>query len=216
MLNQDQLSQYQAQCNVLYHAIYFEPSDVMPDRLRAVDVVHSWPQTGAADARAAGLALLGEALAEDNDTLLPRLKRDFTELFIGPVELKVIPWGSPYLHEKRLLCGPSTQALVQFYQHYGILVTTQLNEPVDHIGLMLSVLSSLLEQEVDKQDGAALEVLRVLLAEHLLPWSPRFCDKLANAAQTPYYRGLALLITSVLEGLKQDLGVQPLSLQLFQ
>ncbi|MBW3166554.1 TorD/DmsD family molecular chaperone [Ferrimonas balearica] len=216
MLNQDQLSQYQAQCNVLYHAIYFEPSDVMPDRLRAVDVVHSWPRTGAADSRAAGLALLGEALSEDNDTLLPRLKRDFTELFIGPVELKAIPWGSPYLHEKRLLCGPSTQALVQFYQHYGILVTTQLNEPVDHIGLMLSVLSSLLEQEVDKQDGAALEVLRVLLAEHLLPWSPRFCDKLANAAQTPYYRGLALLITSILEGLKQDLGVQPLSLQLFQ
>ncbi|MBY6188506.1 molecular chaperone TorD family protein [Marinobacter hydrocarbonoclasticus] len=216
MLKPEQLSHYQAQCNVLYHAIYFEPSDVMPDRLRNVDVVHSWPETGEPQRRAQGLALLGEALAEGNDTLLPTLKRDFTSLFIGPVELKVIPWGSPYLHEKRLLCGPSTQALVQFYQHYGIVVSTQLNEPVDHIGLMLSALSSLLEDELKKGDGVALDCARVLLAEHLLPWSERFCDKLADAAETPYYRGLAALISSVLNGLKVDLGVQPLSLQLFQ
>lgn len=216
MMNPEQLSQYQAQCNVLYHAIYFEPSDVMPDRLRAVNVAQSWPQTGEAVARTEGLALLAEALAEENVTLLPKLKRDFTELFIGPVELKAIPWGSPYLHEKRLLCGPSTQALVQFYQHYGILVNTQLNEPVDHIGLMLSVVSSLLERAANEPDDTDLEVLRVLLAEHLLPWSNRFCEKLLAAAQTPYYRGMALLIRSVLEGLQTDLGVKPLSLQLFQ
>ncbi len=216
MMEAEQLRHYQAQCNVLYHAIYFEPSEVMPDRLRDVDVARSWPQTGEASARETGLALLADALSQDNATLLPALKRDFTELFIGPVTLKAIPWGSPYLHEKRLLCGPSTQALVQFYQHYGILVTTQLNEPVDHIGLMLSVVSSLLERAADAPEGGDLDVLRVLLAEHLLPWSTRFCDKLLENAQTPYYQGLGWLIRSVLEGLRADLGVQPLSLQLFQ
>ncbi|MBY5993933.1 molecular chaperone [Ferrimonas balearica] len=216
MLNESQLRHYQAQCNVLYHALYYAPSDAMLTRLRDVDAVHSWPSTGEPGRRAEGLALLAEALAQGNAALLPRLQQDFTALFIGPVTLKAIPWGSPYLHEKRLLCGPSTQALMRFYQQWGIVVTTELSEPVDHIGLMLSAVASLLDQQCETPQGHALEALRVLLAEHLLPWSECFCDTLFEAAQTPYYQGLARLTASVLSGLEQALEVKPLPLRLFQ
>jgi len=55
-----------------------------------------------------------------------------------------------------------------------------------------------------------------LLREHLLPWSGRFCELMLEGAQTPYYRGIALLVSSLLEGLKQELDISPLSLQLFR
>ncbi|TKB50490.1 molecular chaperone TorD [Ferrimonas sediminicola] len=215
MLNQEQLSCYQAQANVLYHALYFEPSDFLLGQFRDNEVAVSWPNTGEASSRSRGLGLLAQALDEPDEVLLPRLKRDYTELFIGPGELKAIPWGSPYLHEKRLLCGPSTEAFAAFCQHHGIQVTTQTKEPIDHMGLMLSVVASLLAEEAKQANGVAVKVAGDLLTEHLLPWGGRFCQLMAEGANTPYYQGIALLTTSLLEGLEQDLDLTPLSLQLF-
>ncbi|WP_298439227.1 molecular chaperone TorD family protein [uncultured Ferrimonas sp.] len=216
MLTQAQIQDFQAQCNVLYHALYFEPSDCLLDQFRATGIEHSWPQTGRAEPRQAGLNKLTSALQLDNDSLLSEIKRDHMALFVGPSEIKAIPWGSPYLHEKRLLCGPSTIALAEFYQHHGILVETQTNEPVDHIGLVLSAISALLADEAKQQNGHALAALNVLLAEHLLPWSGRFLAIMQAQAQSDYYQGIALLTDSVLGDLQQQLQVEALQLQLFQ
>lgn len=216
MLNQEQLSCYQAQANVLYHALYFEPSEFLLGQFRENDVAKSWPETGEQSCRSRGLALLEQALTESDDALLPQLKIDYTQLFLGPGELSAIPWGSPYLHEKRLLCGPSTEAFAAFCQHHGIQVSTQSKEPIDHIGLMLSVLGSLFAEELKQENGVPEKVAEDLLREHLLPWSGRFCELMVEGAQTPYYQGIALLVSSLLEGLKQELDISPLSLQLFR
>ncbi|WP_035416423.1 TorD/DmsD family molecular chaperone [Ferrimonas kyonanensis] len=216
MLNSDQLAYYQAQANVLYHALYFEPSEFLLDQFRDNQVSDTWPTTGEARSRGDALALLKPALSQDNATLVPALKRDYTRLFIGPGELAAIPWGSPYLHEKRLLCGPSTEALAAFLQHHGILVSTQSREPVDHIGLMLSVVAGLLGDEIKQQNGIALKVLSDFLEQHLLPWGLRFCTLMFEQASSDYYQAIALLTGSLLEGLRQDLTLTPLTLQLFQ
>ncbi|WP_028116800.1 TorD/DmsD family molecular chaperone [Ferrimonas senticii] len=214
MLNLTDMQAYQAQTNLLYHALYFAPTAEFVQMLQQAHLSDSWPMAGEVLTREQGLSHLVKALAQPQALMLA--KQDHTPLFIGPGDLGVIPWGSPYLHEKRLLCGPSTQALGRFYEHHGIDISTDNNEPVDHIGLMLSAVSALLALEMQQQDGHALAAVKVLLEEHLLPWSGRFLELLAQAANSDYYRGVGLLTQSVLIGLQHDLKLTPLKLQLFQ
>lgn len=216
MINHDLLAFYQAQANILYHALYFEPGDYLLDQLRDIEVWDSWPQSGEPELRAQGLARLQECLRQDNATLLTQLKPDFTQLFVGPQMPTALPWGSPYLHEKRLLCGPSTEALAAFMNHYGISVKTDNKEPIDHIGLMLSMVGQLFGKEMEDKDGVHLGVAKALLEQHLLPWSGRFEILMLEHADSGYYQGIALLTASVLAGLKSDLELNPVSLSLYQ
>ncbi|MFI3245188.1 MAG: molecular chaperone TorD family protein [Ferrimonas sp.] len=218
VFSSSQLHDLQAQCNVLYHCLYFPPSTNLLEQFQQIHLAEQWPESGESQARERGLTLLAQALQQPLDALLVQVKRDYNALFIGPGDIKVIPWGSPYLHEKRLLMGPSTQALGDFYQHHGIRIQTETNEPVDHIGLMLSTVSELLalQQQGSEEDQlAAQAALSALLRDHLLPWASRFYGLLQSQAETEYYQAIGWLTESVLVALQQQLAIIPKPLQLF-
>lgn len=82
----------------------------------------------------------------------------------------------------------------------GIERTTDEKTPEDHIGLMLVLLAWLAD--------AKPELIEQYLRDHVLTWSSHFLEQLADAAEQPFYEGLALLTKESLEGLQAELGIE--------
>lgn len=114
------------------------------------------------------------------------LRDAWQRLFIGPYALPAPPWGSVWLDRESVLFGDSTLALRQWMRDNGIALEAQQNEPEDHFGTLLLLAAWLSENGRE-------EARDQLLAWHLLPWSGRFLEVLAQQAGHPFYVALAQL-----------------------
>ena len=168
--------------------------------LAALDVdaaAAEWPFAGEAEARAC-LALMKEGLAhgiEDDD-----LVWEYRRLFVGPAPKPSPPWGSVYTDRECVVFGEATLALRAWMRRIGVARTTDERTPEDHIGLMLALLAYLAEERPELTD----EYLR----DHLLTWAPHYLEALEEAADHPFYQGLAALTRSTLLGLQEARGLE--------
>ena len=168
--------------------------------LAALDVdaaAAEWPFAGEAEARAC-LALMKEGLAhgiEDDD-----LVWEYRRLFVGPAPKPAPPWGSVYTDRECVVFGEATLALRAWMRRIGVARTTDERTPEDHIGLMLALLAYLAEERPELTD----EYLR----DHLLTWAPHYLEALEEAADHPFYQGLAALTRSTLLGLQEARGLE--------
>ena len=164
--------------------------------LAALDVdaaAAEWPFAGEAEARAC-LALMKEGLArgvEDDD-----LVWEYRRLFVGPAPKPAPPWGSVYTDRECVVFGESTLALRAWMRAQGIARLVDDKTPEDHIGLMLVLMAWIARNQPADLD----DYLRL----HLLPWSSHFLDELAEAAEQPFYEGLARLAKASLEGIQSE------------
>ena len=164
--------------------------------LAALDVdaaAAEWPFADEAEARAC-LALMKEGLAhgiEDDD-----LVWEYRRLFVGPAPKPAPPWGSVYTDRECVVFGESTLALRAWMRAQGIARLVDDKTPEDHIGLMLVLMAWIARNRP--------EVLDDFLRLHLLPWSSHFLDELAEAAEQPFYEGLARLAKASLEGIQSE------------
>lgn len=71
--------------------------------------------------------------------------------------------------------------------------------PEDHIGLMLALLSFLAAERPELVDD--------YLRDHLLTWAPHYLEALEEAAEQPFYVGLARLTRLTLVGLQRERGL---------
>ncbi|MCL2529821.1 MAG: Tat proofreading chaperone DmsD [Coriobacteriia bacterium] len=147
--------------------------------------------------------LLQEGIATDRQALI----REYQRLFIGPKHFNAPAWGSVYLDRDSVLFGSSTIALRQWMRTNGITLNEGERVPADHIGKMLLLLGWLAEEKPD--------LVPEYLAEHLMPWAPRYLELLEGDAENPFYEGLALLTRVSLESICLDLEVVPVKKQLF-
>lgn len=164
--------------------------------LAALDVdaaAAEWPFAGEAEARAC-LALMKEGLAHgaDDDDLVWEYRR----LFVGPAPKPAPPWGSVYTDRECVVFGESTLALRAWMRAQGIARLVDDKTPEDHIGLMLVLMAWIARNQPADLD----DYLRL----HLLPWSSHFLDELAEAAEQPFYEGLARLAKASLEGIQSE------------
>ncbi len=136
-------------------------------------------------------------LSEFNNADLATLALEYDRLFCGVEEMAAPPWGSAYLDKDAVLFGDTTIAYRHFLQGCGIVLNSEQNEPEDHLGLMLMVLSMLLEHQQFEQAKALLE-------EHLLTWSGYFLSRFQLATSSPAFLALA----DVTELLLQELSVR--------
>lgn len=143
------------------------------------------------------LAMMHEGLSDGIDC--DALVWEYRRLFIGPAKKPAPPWGSVYTDRECVVFGLSTLALRQWMRENGIERTTDEKTPEDHMGLMLVLLAWLAENKP--------ELVEEYLTEHLLTWSSHFLDQLAEAAEQPFYEGLAKLSKESLEGLQNELGL---------
>ena len=121
-------------------------------------------------------------------------------LFIGPWALPAPPWGSVYTDRECVVFGEATLALRAWMRRIGVARTTDERTPEDHIGLMLALLAYLAEERPELTD----EYLR----DHLLTWAPHYLEALEEAADHPFYQGLAALTRSTLLGLQEARGLE--------
>ena len=156
-----------------------------------------WPFVEEAAARASLAAMVrGLAAGADNEELVWEYRR----LFVGPGHLPAPPWGSVYTDRECVVFGEATLALRAWMRRIGVARTTDERTPEDHIGLMLALLAYLAEERPELTD----EYLR----DHLLTWAPHYLEALEEAADHPFYQGLAALTRSTLLGLQEARGLE--------
>ena len=166
--------------------------------LDAAQAAVEWPFVVEDEARA-DLELMTSGLAkgvEDDD-----LVWEYRRLFIGPAPKPAPPWGSVYTDRECVVFGATTLELRAWMRAHGVQRASDARTPEDHIGLMLGLMAYLARTQPGDLDG--------FLRLHLLPWSSHLLSALEEAAEHPFYEGLALLANSSLEGIRQvrDLDV---------
>lgn len=131
------------------------------------------------------------------------IDEQYQALFIGPHDLPAPPWGSVYLDRESVIFGDSLLRLRHFLHQEGIEFQTAMEEPEDHIGIMLMLAAYLAENRP--------ELLHDYLREHLLTWAQRYLHLLAEQQDYPFYQGLALLTAQTLHQWQQtaDIEVPP-------
>jgi TorA maturation chaperone TorD len=164
------------------------------EHLAQLPSLKEWP-FGTAEELDEAHALIREGLAKPSG----ELAREYQRLFIGPHHFNAPAWGSVYLDKDQVLFGISLLELRQWMRENGITLNEDKREPEDHIGKMLVLMGWLATEKP--------ELLRIYLAEHLMPWAPRYLELLHEDAAQPFYRGLAMLARCTLEGIVEELAV---------
>ncbi|MDY0219509.1 MAG: molecular chaperone TorD family protein [Desulfobacterium sp.] len=128
------------------------------------------------------------------------LQVDYAKLFIGPFMALAPPYGSIYLEDKRRLMGDSTVDVRQHYLSLGLDLSVDFKEAPDHITAELEFMHVLINQAegaIEDLDGQLLSEnihhQQIFLEKHLGAWITAFADKMAEHANTDYYRNLATL-----------------------
>ena len=155
-----------------------------------------WPFADGDEALAA-LRLMADGLAAGagDDALV----WEFRRLFVGPAPKPAPPWGSVYTDRECVVFGASTLELRRWMRERGIARQADDRTPEDHIGLMLALMAWIARNQPADLDE--------YLQKHLLTWSSHFLDQLAEAAEHPFYEGLARLTKASLEGIQAELGL---------
>lgn len=151
------------------------------------------------EAALAALTKMRDGLASgiDSDDLVWEYRR----LFVGPAKKPAPPWGSVYTDKDMVVFGASTMELRNWMHRNGIEMRKgESDEPEDHIGTMLELLAWLAQEHP--------ELVEEFLSQHLLTWSSHFLEQLSDAAQQPFYEGLADLARLSLEGMQDQLALE--------
>lgn len=125
---------------------------------------------------------------------------DYRRLFVGPEAMPCPPWGSVYTDHEEVVFGESELALTQWLTAHRIDVKDDNREPVDHIGRMFELLAYLSQNRPELVDE--------FLQNHFLTWASHYLDQLKDAANDPFYQGLATLSKSTLDGIQSSRHIE--------
>ena len=141
-------------------------------------------------------AILETAVGAD----LPRLRAEYTTIFIGPGTCKAYPWESVHLSDTKALFQAELLPIRDTYRAAGFLPARYPHVQDDFIGLELDFLAKLADaalQACELDDEATvmerLEQSRGFLNEHLLRW----IDSLADSIEREYGNGFYARFTKL-------------------
>lgn len=124
---------------------------------------------------------------------------EYRRLFVGPARKAAPPWGSVYLDKDQVIFGISTLELRRWMRENGIGKTTADEEPEDHIGRMLLMMSWMAANRP--------ELLPSFLEDHLLPWAPHFLELVDSETSSPFLSAIAQLCRQSLQGIQEALAL---------
>ncbi len=140
---------------------------------------------------------LGSAFA---DAELEALLVDYTRLFLGPAQVLAKPYESVWRDAQETVMGHSTLAVLDMYREGGFDIDDGFRELPDHIAAELEFLYLLVFRQNRAHHsgdfdglGAAEELERRFLDEHLGRWIGPFTRAVGAGAETDFYRHLAEL-----------------------
>lgn len=165
-------------------------------QMDAREASREWPFANT-DTVFRALCLMQEGLEDDFDE--NAITWEYRRLFVGPGHKAAAPWGSVYTDKDGVMFGKTWVELREWMRETGLGVDRDAREPEDHIGLMLQLMAWLAENRP--------ELLPDFLQLHLLPWAGHFLDHMRDAAQHPFFEGLAVLTKASLDGMQAELGL---------
>lgn len=157
----------------------------------------SWPFVEEAQAHEA-LKLMVDGLADGPAS--NELTHEYRRLLIGPNKKPAPPWGSVYTDQECVVFGLTTLDLRAWMRAHGIARTTDERTPEDHIGLLLAMMEWLAQEKP--------ELVEEFLQKHVLTWSSHFLTQFEEAAEHPFYEGLARITRLTLEGAQEELSIE--------
>ncbi|MEE8343324.1 MAG: molecular chaperone TorD family protein [Gammaproteobacteria bacterium] len=163
-----------------------------------------------------GIDLSPDSIGLSNEHAVRDLAVEFTGLFIGPGK-HISPHESVHRkNEDGGLWGRSTADVKYFIQRSGYKYRQEFNGLPDHISVELEFMGSISGQEADgwsRKEAQMIkgtqQIQKTFLFEHLLNWLPQFCSKVTEAAELPYYRGMAMLTSRFMEFEVEELSQWP-------
>ncbi|MEZ9821631.1 molecular chaperone [Shewanella sp. 10N.286.45.A1] len=196
---------------ILSVALVDYPENDFIELLKDSEITKTWHMNADTLEYTKGLHHLSMYIEQYSFEELTRLKLDYGQLYFGAGMPNALPWGSCWLSEDQALNGDTTHELAAFFRANEINVTLKENQPIDHMGIILAVISQLLDIMVTGgEDGnKARLVLSILLSKHVLTWSDSFIAASLTHANTHFYIGMAYLLKDLLDAISSELGVFP-------
>lgn len=160
--------------------------------------------------KVAGTEIFGEFIGQlkgaNLEKVAVQLAAEYASLFLNAGKNPVFPYESVHTSPEGLLMQKARDEVWREYAQQGLNRSENINEPEDHLAIELEFMAFLcrqtimaLEKDGKEQVIAYLEKQRDFLEKHLLRWCPQFCHDLAQASQSDFYRGLALLTRRFLD-----------------
>lgn len=178
-----------------------EPSSSFLTRLKDPEILGVF--------EALDLSLSDEFRDLPSERLQEDLAIEFTRLFLGPGS-HISPHES--LHTDRAsggnadLWGPETVAVKRFMEAAGVTVDDGFTGMPDHICAELEFMQQLTTKEAEAWTEAdeefatnILKIERRFYDEHLSQWVARFCDKVIENSEHPFYQRIAEVTKGFLE-----------------
>jgi len=127
---------------------------------------------------------------------LRTLEIEYNRLFVGPGRPQAPPYESVYRDSRGLVMGPAAREVERRYAEAGLALEPDYHDLPDHVATELGFMAYLATQEAEAQGEDTLAWLdreRTFLRDHLTVWLPRFCQRVWETSQHPFYAALAEL-----------------------
>lgn len=144
------------------------------------------------------------------------LAADHAACLLGMSANPVHPYESVYTSDARLMVQDAHDQVVQAYAEQGFATREGQHIPADHVALELEFMGELLKRAVTAPSAAcilaptaasqAMGAYEGFLRSHALKWMPQFCGDLERRASTPFYRGVAQMLQTLLQSEAERLG----------
>jgi len=178
-----------------------EPSSSFLTRLKDPEILGVF--------EALGLSLGGDFRDSPSEQLREDLAVEFTRLFVGPGG-HISPHESVHTDRGRGgnadLWGPETVQVKRFMEAAGLTVDDGFTGMPDHICVELEFMQQLTTREAEAWTEAdeefATNILKIekrFYDEHLSRWVVRFCDRVIEASNHPFYQGIGDVTKGFLE-----------------
>lgn len=138
----------------------------------------------------------GEALGALGRAALPagEVEREYNRLFIGLSRGELMPYASYYrtgfLNDRPLVDLRADMARL------GIVRSSEVKEPDDHIAGLLEMMAGLIDGRFSEP---APDRQRAFFERHLAPWAPQFFRDLEKAEAARFYRPVGALGNLLME-----------------
>jgi TorA maturation chaperone TorD len=149
---------------------------------------------------------VGQAMTDDAEETLDKLKGEYTYLLIGPNKLPAPPWESVYVTKERTIFQESTLQVRRTYLEYSFLPANYPHEADDHLALELDFMAHLARVTEENFENKNIEeVKKVLLdqqrflQEHLLVWIGDFAQEIQKGKTQYLYPPMATLTETLLK-----------------
>ena len=161
----------------------------------------------------AGVELEADFRNLSESQLLVDLAVEYTRLFVGPGK-HIPPHESVHIEGgSGSLWGQSTAEVKRFIESVGFEYRPDNTVIPDHLSVELEFMQAITGMEAQAWRESDLDTVRraqhieqEFIEKHLARWVPRFCEKVVEAAELPFYKEMAMLAGDFVEAEKERIA----------